>query len=172
MEYEIVWYMIRLCENVVDQLFGDDSMGSRWIHLRLLVQTSVDCVKSRRQITANVKPPIAHEYCLRELCAIRTQEACLATVDVAIVPTCGATFRSDYWCIFNYFFFLLNLGIWCPYQRRIPDTAGHRNRNLYTEWRPELDNRCPVALKRNRDFMNLSNLTDFGPSAFNKLCLF
>lgn len=77
---------VLLCKNVVDQLLGDDAMGPRGVHLRLLVQPRIDRVQPRRQVAAHVKPPIAHEHGLRELRAVRAQEAGLTAVDVAIVP--------------------------------------------------------------------------------------
>lgn len=69
-------------------------MRSRRVNLWLLVQASVQCVQSRRQIASYIKPPVAHEHGLRELRAVRTEEARLSTVDVAVVPAYSGVFKK------------------------------------------------------------------------------
>jgi hypothetical protein len=64
------------------------------IHFGPLVEPSVDFVESRGQVTAHIEPPVTDKHGLRELGAVRAQEAGLAAVDVAVVPTCSKKEKS------------------------------------------------------------------------------
>lgn len=65
-------------------------MGFGWVDFRPLIQSGVNRVEFRAEVTVNVEPPIAHEHSLAELGTVRAQEGGLAAVDVAVVPGLAA----------------------------------------------------------------------------------
>lgn len=73
-------------EDVLQQLLGDEPVGSSRALRGPSVQSAVDGVQFRAQLAPDVEPPIAHEHRLAELRPVRAQERCLASVYVAVMP--------------------------------------------------------------------------------------
>lgn len=83
----VITNCMKLVKYIFHQLFGDDSMWPRWIQFRLLVESSVYRIKSGREVTAYVEPPVAYEDCLGKLSSVWTQETGLTSVNITVVPT-------------------------------------------------------------------------------------
>jgi len=89
-------YSGRSEEYLVEQLLGKHPV--RPVRSRCgPVQPFVDVVQLLTEVAPHVKPPVAHEHGLAELCAVRAQERRLPAVDVAIVPrlTPGVHVREE-----------------------------------------------------------------------------
>lgn len=82
--------MILSDEDVVEQLLGDEAVGSRGAELGPPVESRVDGVQLLAQVAAHVEPPVTDEDGLRELRAVGAEERRLAAVDVAVVPALAA----------------------------------------------------------------------------------
>lgn len=85
--------LFSLDENIFQKFLGDDAVGSGWTLGGSLIEPTVNSVELWTKSTSHVEPPIADEDCLTKLCSIWTEEGCLSTVNVAIVP--GLTPRLD-----------------------------------------------------------------------------
>lgn len=73
-------------EDVLEQLLGDETVRPGRALGGPAVETAVDGVQFGAQFAPHVEPPVADEYCLAELSAVRAQECCLSAVYVAVVP--------------------------------------------------------------------------------------
>lgn len=73
-------------EDILQKLLRDQPVRSGRALGGRTVKSTVDSVELRAELAPHVEPPVADEDCLAELRAVRTEERCLSTVYVAIMP--------------------------------------------------------------------------------------
>lgn len=76
---------MRSKEYLVEQFFGQHPVWPIRSWSRP-VQPLINVIQLLAQVTPHVEPPVAYEHGLAELRAVRAQERCLSSVDIAVVP--------------------------------------------------------------------------------------
>lgn len=73
-------------EDILQKLLRDQPVRPGRALGRRTVKSTVDGVELRAELASYVEPPVADEYRLAELRAVRAEKRCLSAVNVAIMP--------------------------------------------------------------------------------------